>query len=100
MDFEDVIGTKEDSVKTRFSYKQVDKEDYGECNSLCNRTQLQPPPCAHTDCDELRHTGLSNADIFGMSEKELNKRVSLKKMAPYRTDKRKWVSKSDSHVKR
>eukprot|EP01051_Picozoa_sp_SAG22_P013897 SAG22_NODE_1615_length_3986_cov_3.960895_1_plen_48_part_00 len=43
-------------MKTRFKYKQVEANDYG----------------------------MSGADILLMDDKELNKRVSLKKMAPYR----------------
>ncbi|KAH7648012.1 hypothetical protein FG379_000795 [Cryptosporidium bovis] len=57
LDFEDILDSGK--LQVRFKYTNVDKEDYG----------------------------LKVEDILSMDDKELNQHVSLKKLAPYRTDK-------------
>lgn len=56
--FEDVLDNGK--MPVRFKYTKVDKDDYG----------------------------LSVEDILSMDDKELNQHISLKKLAPYRTDKK------------
>lgn len=56
--FEDVLDSGK--LPVRFKYTKVEKDDYG----------------------------LSVEDILSMDDKELNQHISLKKLAPYRTDKK------------
>ncbi|KAH8738724.1 hypothetical protein FG386_000515 [Cryptosporidium ryanae] len=58
LDFEDILDNGK--LQVRFKYTKVDKEDYG----------------------------LKIEDILSMNDKELNQHVSLKKLAPYRTDQK------------
>lgn len=60
--FEDVLDNGK--MPVRFKYTKVEKNDYG----------------------------LSVEDILSMDDKELNQHVSLKKLAPYRVDKKRKYS--------
>ncbi|KAF7458197.1 zinc finger, zz type domain-containing protein [Cryptosporidium felis] len=70
--FEDVLDNG--NMPVRFKYTKVEKEDYG----------------------------LSIEDILSMDDKELNQHISLKKLAPYRTDgnkRKKYLPPSKSSNK-